>query len=526
MYKRRDLLKLAASTAAVATSVVGPVRIAQAQTPPTPPTPPAGDAPRPADPAAFDPAAVVDFARALSKRPYKAPVSSLVDPFASLTYDLYVGIKNKPESLIWPNDNVGFAIEPLHRGFIFSAPMDITIVENGVARKLVYSPDQFDFGRLAVPPNLGDIGFSGFRVLLPRDGGFSDVAIFQGASFFRARARGQNFGTVARGLSIRTADPRGEEFPAFRSVWIEKPTISGNALVIHAILDSESVTGAYRFTLRPGEATIIDTECTLFARTAVDNVGIATMAGTCVFGPLDRRRDDIRPAVHEISGLQILNGNGEWLWRPVSNRETLQVSAFIDTNPRGFGFLQRERDFDRFQDDNQHWELRPSLWIEPIGDWGPGDVALVEIPSESEVNDNMVAYWRPKQGLAAGSETYFAYRQFWCWTPPDRPSLAFVAGSRSGRPPGAQSGARRRRFLVDFSGDIFADPQRSAEVTPNLNASPGAISSVRTFLNRERKSLRVLFDMDAGNETLSELRLVLEAQGKPVSETWLYRWTP
>lgn len=524
MYKRRDVLKLAAGTVAMATSAMGApgaIGVAQAQTPPQ-----NGEPPRKPDNSAFDPASVVEFARALSKRPYRAPGAALADPFASLNYDLYVGIRSKPESLIWASDNVGFVLEPLHRGFIFSAPMQISVVENGVERKLVYSPDQFEFGRLSVPANVGDIGYSGFRVLLPRSSDFTDVAIFQGASFFRARARGQNFGNVARGLSIRTADPRGEEFPAFRAVWIEKPTIAGNALVIHAVLDSESVSGAYRFTLRPGDATIIDTECTLFARTNVDHVGIATMSGTHVFGPLDRRREDIRPAVHEVGGLQMLNGAGEWLWRPVSNRETLQVSAFVDTNPKGFGFLQRTRSFESYQDDNQNWELRPSLWIEPIGEWGAGEVTLVEIPSESEVNDNIVAYWRPKPGLAAGSETYFAYRQFWCWVPPTRPPMAAVSMSRAGRPPGAPANARRRRFLVDFLGDVFADPQRTPEVTPNLTASPGAISGVRTFLNRERKSLRVIFDMDAGSESLSELRLVLEAQGKPISETWLYRWTP
>lgn len=514
MFKRRDLLKLAAASVAAAA-----VDSASAQT--QNPAPPADPQPQ-----TFDPARIVDMARDLSKKPYRAPNAPLGDPFASLTYDLYVGIKSKPENYVWAHDNVGFVIEPLHRGFIFSAPMQINVVENGVERKLSYATELFDFGKLSVPQNVGDIGFSGFRILLPRDNGLSEVAIFQGASFFRARATDQNFGAVARGLSIRTADPRGEETPSFRAIWIEKPSLAANAIVMHALLDSESVTGAYRFTLRPGDATIIDTECTLFARANIDHYGIATMAGTYVFGPLDRRRDDIRPAVHELSGLQMLNGNNEWLWRPVTNRETLQVSAFVDNNPHGFGFLQRERNFAQFIDDAQHWELRPSLWIEPIGDWGPGEVTLVEIPSESEVNDNMVAYWRPKQPLVAGGEASFAYRQFWCWQAPNRPPLAQVAGSRSGRAGTGPAGSRRRRFLVEFRGDVLADPQRSPEINANLNASPGAVSSVRTFLDRDAKSMRVIFDMDAGSESLSELRLLLESQGKPISETWLYRWTP
>jgi glucans biosynthesis protein len=177
----------------------------------------------------------------------------------------------------------------------------------------------------------------------PREGGgFADAAIFQGASFFRAIARGQTLGATARGLTIRTGDPRGEEFPAFKSVWIEKPTAAGNALVLYALLDSESVTGAYRFTLRPGEATIIDTEATLIPRVQIDHFGLGAMSAAYLFGPIDRRRtDDVRPAVCEVNGLQMLTGHDEWIWRPVSNRETLQVSAFVDDNPKGFGFLMR-----------------------------------------------------------------------------------------------------------------------------------------------------------------------------------------
>ena len=353
-----------------------------------------------------------------------------------------------------------------------------------------------------------------------------DVATFQGASFFRAIAIGENYGPSARGLSIRTADPKGEEFPVFRAVWIEKPSLATEALVIHAVLDSESVSGAYRFTLRAGEATIIDTECTLFPRVALDHIGVATMMATHVAGPLDRRRnDDVRPGIFDVAGLQILNGRDEWLWRPVSNRETLQLSAFVDDNPRGFGFLQRDRQFSRFMDDDNHWEMRPSLWIEPIGDWGAGTVVLVEIPSDSEINQNIIAYWRPGTPLAPGSETMFAYRQFWCWTPPDRPGGAIVTLSRGGRPSGAPENTRRRRFMVDFTGDIIGNLQ-AADISPALAASPGTISSVRTYMSRERKTYRVLFDVDPGSDALSELRLQLEAQGKPISETWLYRWTP
>jgi glucans biosynthesis protein len=291
--------------------------------------------------------------------------------------------------------------------------------------------------------------------------------------------------------------------------------------VLYALLDSESVTGAYRFTLRPGDATIIDTEATLIPRVPIDHFGLGAMSAAYLFGPIDRRRtDDVRPAVCEVNGLQMLTGHDEWIWRPVSNRETLQVSSFVDDNPKGFGFLMRDRDFNSYQDDDQKWETRPSLWIEPIGDWGPGSVQLVEIPSESEINSNIVAYWRPAQPLA--KEAAFAYRQFWCWQPPAKPAFAAVAMSRGGRGAGNN---RRRRFVVAFAGDVFADPQRTAELKPILTTTPGAITISRMYLYKERKICRVVFDMDPGSESSSEIRLMLEAGGKPMSETWLYRWT-
>jgi glucans biosynthesis protein len=321
---------------------------------------------------------------------------------------------------------------------------------------------------------------------------------------------------------VRAGDPRGEEFPFFRAIWIEKPTRAGNVLVVHALLDSESLAGAYRFTLHPGEATIIDTECTLFPRVDIDNLGLGTMSATNLFSALDRRGvDDVRAAASEVSGLQMLTGAGEWLWRPVANRSNLQISEFVDQNPRGFGFLQRDRDFYAFDDDVQHWERRPSLWIEPIGDWGPGSVELLEIPSDSEPAQNIIAFWRSKRGLTKGQSAEFAYRQFWCWTPPSSPPLATAVGGRGGR----GGGAKQRRFQVDFHGDFLGDAAKAGDVKANLSASPGRIASVRLFPAPEQKRLRVLFDLDPNGENACELRLSLEALGAPVSETWLYRWT-
>lgn len=485
---------------------------------------PTGGLTQPAAPEAplFDQSAIIGLARELARTPYKAPPSDLPDFLSGLNYEQYVAIRAKPSTVAWVNDNVGFAIEPLHRGFVFSAPVQIFLVENGVTRRLAYRPGDFDFGSVQPPANVPDIGFSGFRILARRDNQFAEVGIFQGASFFRARAPGQSLGVQARGLSVRTADPRGEEFPVFKVVWIEKPTLASNTLVVHALLDCESTVGIYRMSIRPGEATIIDTELTLLPRVNVDVIGIATMSAKSISTPLDRRRpDDIRPTIAEVNGLRMLTGKDEWIWRPITNRSTLQISSFVDENPRGFGFLVRDRDFETYLDDDNHWELRPSLWIEPVTDFGQGDIVLVEIPADTETNNNVVAFWRPKGGVQPGREWLWAYRQFWCWSPPLRSPLATAAYSRGGR----ATAQRRRRFLVAFEGDILGDESATVDLKPSLSTAPGQVQTLRIFHDRARKRCRVLFDVDVGSDTSAELRLVLVSGAKPVSETWLYRWS-
>jgi periplasmic glucans biosynthesis protein len=513
MFERRDVLK--AALGAFASGLAPSVALAQGPQPATP-------APAPAP---FNRDSILALARTLAAKPYAAPPAELREPFASLTYEQFVGIKTRPGSALWTGENKGFTIEPLHRGNIFTTPVDLFIVENGAATKVAYDQNRFDYGGLKVTEKLPDLGYSGFRVLRAQpDGGEAELALFQGASFYRAVAAGQTLGVTARALSVRTADPRGEEFPMFRSFWIEKPALGDNALTIHALLDSPSLAGVYRFTLRPGEATLIDTEMTLFPRTAVDHYGLAGFAAATLFTPLDtrRRNGDLRLMATATNGIQMLTGAGEWLWRPVSNREELQFSSFVDVNPKGFGALLRNRDIADYQDDDQHWERRPSLWIEPLGEWGEGALQLVEIPSESENNENIVAYWRPKAPLAAGAQATFAYRQFWCWEPPARPPLAVAIHSRSGHVPST----KLRRFVVVFSGDGLADPQKTAKLSAALTTSPGTAQNIRTFLNPQAKTCRVVFDVDPAGENFCEMRLVLRSDEQPLSETWLYRWTP
>ena len=476
----------------------------------------------PADGQSFDTARLLDYARALAKRPYVPAPNDLPEPFQSLNAEQFSAIRSKPAAQIFSEDGPGISLEPLHRGFVFKDPIALFAVDNGIVRRVPYDPAQFDFGRLTVPPSLPDLGYSGFRLFGdPNDGKNREAAIFQGATFFKAIARGQTYGIQARALAIKVAEARGEEFPFFRAFWIER-TQGHMAAVVHGLFDSESAAGVMRATIRPGDITLVDVETTLFARQTIDHFGLGAMSATYLYGPGERRsNDDVRPAVFETNGVQMLRGNGEWLWRPLRNPPTLQISVLADENPRGFGLLQRERDFAQFQDDDARLERRPSLWVEPIGDWGAGALQLIEIPTDSEINDNIIAYWRPRAPLQPGGETTFAYRQFWGWQPPERPPVATVAQTRTGR--GASG--RRRRFIVDFAGDALGDARTVMEMTPALTATPGTIQNMRVLPYPDRKICRVIFELDPGNESLCELRLLLQAGASPVSETWLYRWT-
>ncbi|HEX8417989.1 MAG TPA: glucan biosynthesis protein D [Methylobacterium sp.] len=479
----------------------------------------AGDPPAlPAAGAPFGATTVTDLARALARQPYAAPPEDdLPEALATLGREQYAAIRTVPGSAIWASDNLGFAIEPLHRGSIYRSRVALALVEDGQVRPVAYDPGRF--AGTPLPAFAEDPGYSGFRLSARFDGGeLAEFAIFQGASFFRLVAAGQAFGVTARALTLRPGDARGEEFPQFRAVWFERPA-PGGPLVLHLLVESESATAALRMRLVPGQDSIAEVAGTLFARTALDHVGLGGMTTRYLFGPHDRRgADDARAAVHASDGLRIRTGRDEAIWRPVRNPETLQVSAFLDDNPKGFGLMQRARDYAAFQDDLRHWERRPSLWLEPEGQWGPGAVTLVEIPSDSELNENVLAYWRPSTPIAAGAEAPFGYRLTWCWRSPERPPVATVTGTRAGR--GTEE---RRRFLVDFTGDIlFAE----AELQTVLIATPGTIASRTLHRYPERKTVRVAFELDAGGERTSELRLLLRRAGRPVTETWLYRWTP
>lgn len=486
---------------------------AAAKKPPPPPkAPPAGSYPF-----TFD--TLITEAKRRAAVSYAPQKSTLPAGLDKLSPEQYRSIRFNPDAGIWRADNLPFRLELL-RATAQSPPVTVSTVENERAIDVVATPEMFMMAPTV--PQLGKVSvpLSGFRLRyqINEKKVWDEFLVFQGASYFRAVAQHLLYGLSARGLALNTAEPSGEEFPVFSHFWIERPAPRATSIVIDALLESESTTGAYRFLVTPGVETTMDVEMTLFPRTDLHSVGIAPLTSMFLFDATNRGRlDDYRPEVHDSDGLQIASRSGEHIYRQLANPSRLQISTFTTQAPLGFGLVQRARDERDFQDLSDQYERRPSAWIEPKGDWGAGAVELVEIPSGRESNDNIVAFFRPAQVLPAGHPVQMAYRITWLARPALPKGLAEVVGARAG----ASLDGKRRVFILDLVGA----GENAEGLKLDLAASAGHISNAQLVPNPALHGLRASFEIDPADADLIELRLRVLKGDAPVSETWLYRWT-
>ena len=483
------------------------------------------------EPKAFDAAILREQARALATVPYQSPEGALPEVLAELDDDQHRDIRFRPEAALWSGLDLGAEVQFFHLGNRYRAPVHIYEVEGGMAREVLYAPELFDFGSNPLDGELSThLGFAGFRLHYPlnRPEDLDEVAAFLGASNFRAIGRGQQYGLSARGIAVDPGLTSDEEFPAFRAFWLERPAARAERLTVHALLDGPSLAGAYRFVIAPGGATVMDVSATLFPRRAVQLIGLAPLTSMFLFGPGDRAGiDDFRPSVHDSDGLQIWTGQGEWIWRPLGNPATPRLSAFADDDPRGFGLLQRARDFTAYQDLEARYELRPSLWVEPQGAWGPGHVRLLELPT-GEIHDNIAAFWVSKRPFEPGTERQIGYRLHWGAIPPVTPDRGRTLATRSGAGgiSGEESDGAWRKFVIDFAGGRLNTLPAGAPVEAEVWHSAGEITSPVAQKNDVTAGWRAFFDLLPGNEGPTELRCVLRIQDTVLTETWTYQWTP
>ncbi|WP_038074824.1 glucan biosynthesis protein [Thioclava pacifica] len=464
------------------------------------------------------------------------PATSSADFLSKLTYDSYRLIRFDPAKARFADiENTRFELQAFHLGWLFKEPVQLFTVEADQSRPMEFNTDDFIYEREArqiVPEHAALPGVAGFRLHSPinRPDIMDELIAFQGASYFRALGRGSAYGLSARGLAVNTGLSVAEEFPRFTRFWIETPQPGANTITVYAAMNSQSLTGAYRFVITPGEATVMDVTARLFIRADIQQLGVAPLTSMFLYGPRNRSDfDDYRPKVHDSDGLAIEQADGDKIWRPLQNPGKLASSYFSEVAPKSFGLYQRDRDFDHYQDASAHYERRPSVRVTPKGDWGKGMVRLVEIPSNLEVNDNIVAFWVPEAPAKAGDALEFAYRLEWGDLPPDpADTRAHIEETRAGE--GGVSGVENtkgtRKFVIDFKdGEISRLPGSAADkIKPVTHASKGKIVT-QTLSKVEQDGVwRLVLDVSADGDAPVELSAHLSGFGRSLSETWLYQW--
>jgi glucans biosynthesis protein len=356
-----------------------------------------------------------------------------------------------------------------------------------------------------------------------------EVISFIGASYFRALGLGNAYGLSARGLAIDSGLPKAEEFPRFSGFWIEKPAAWADTMTVYAALDSASVTGAYRFVVTPGVETTVDVTARLFFRSDIEQLGVAPLTSMFLFADINRGDyDDYRPRVHDSNGLRIVRADGDVIWRALDNPQALSSSYFAETAPRRFGLHQRGRDFDDYQDAGARYDLRPSVDIEPVGDWGSGKIRLFELPTAVEVHDNIGAFWVPDTPIKAGDAHEFAYRMHWGRLEPDyADDRAVVWATRGGigGPAGLENPPDSRKFVVDFKGGMLGRlPEDDAEVKPVLTINGGK-ADVTTLSKLPGSDVwRLVVDVASDSGTLVEMTAHVAGYERKLSEIWSFQW--
>lgn len=479
---------------------------------------------------AFDFNDVARRARALAQKPYKNPEEKIPAALQNLSAQKYREIRMKPDSVLWRTAKNAFEIELLHPGDVFTTPVKINEVTSKGVQEIHFDPTLFDYAESGLDPRALDknkLGFSGLRIRYSNGKSMDDLLQFQGASYMRGRQRGQPYGALTRGLAIDTALNSGEKFPQFVEFWIERPSNTDRELGLYALLDSPDMAGAYRFVVRPGSEAVVDVKVQLFPRKAPEKLGIAPLTSMYFYGENQQRpTDDYRPEVHNSDGLAIHGGDGEWIWRPLSNPKRLLVTSFAQNSPGGFGLVQRDRQFSNYEDLTMRYDNKPSVWVEPHGKWGEGRVELVQIPSPNEWNDNIVAYWVP-DAIPKGREApSWEYRLSW-YRDGRRTPNAWVTQTRWGQAYKTRADGTVG-LVIDFEGPALKpyDAANPLEAVASCDGN-GKILSSRTYYNEATGGWRLELQVQRADAAKSvEMRAALRKDNTTLSETWSYILPP
>lgn len=476
----------------------------------------------------FDFEALRERARALAAQPHARPAGEVPEWLRRLTYDDLRRIEFDGRESLWRPEGLAFQVQFLHPGFLFDKTVRLHEANAGAVRPIPFRREYFQYRDLRPGAVPADLGFAGFRLMYPFGGvgtPHNEIGSFAGASYFRFLSEGSAYGLSARGLAVNTAEPGPEEFPVFTEFWLERGSKDATATTVYALLDSESVTGAYRFTIAPGRTTVLHVKTVLFCRRNPAVFGVAPLTSMFWHGENSTVPRDFRPEVHDSDGLLLHTGAGEWIWRPLVNPTRLRVAAFADDNPRAFGLLQRDRNFENYQDLEARYHARPSAWIEPLGQWGRGSVRLVEIPTTTEFDDNIVAFWVPEKLPPPGEPIELEYRLHWSLDDLAAPA-GIVRSTRHGKSAAYEPGLER--FVVDFEGARIESLPAETKLEPVVTVGSGAALHHATLQkNPFNGTWRLAFTVRPdGSGRPVELRCFVRGARDALSETWSYLWQP
>jgi glucans biosynthesis protein len=468
-------------------------------------------------------------AKNLATQPYKPKTTRVPTWLQKLTYDQLREIRFDPMRSWWRQEGLPFQLQFFHPGGPYNpSTVQVNELQGKKPERIEFTSKLFTYGASKPGRIPADLGFAGFRIhyALNNDKYLDELAAFLGASYFRALGKDLHYGLSARGLAINTIDSGGEEFPVFEEFWIERPAPDAKSVTVFALMDSVSVAGAYRFVITPGNETLIQVHAAVYCRKNPKMFGIAPLTSMFTHGEnTGWAQNDYRPEVHDSDGLLMETGAGEWIWRPLTNPKAMTAATFTDSSPHGFGLLQRDRQFEHYDDLEAYYHQRPSVWVEPTGNWGPGAIRLMELPTDSEINDNIVAFWTPEQLPPAGEPITFDYTLHWLGESERRPPAGYVSSTRQA---GVMNHPDLHRFVIEFDGPYLHAQSDDPEIEAIVTVGKGAKQENHAVVQKNKftGTWRVAFEIKpdpAG--TPVELRCFLRKGPHVLTETWSYLWT-
>ncbi len=496
-----------------------------------------------------------DKARKLAAAPYAAPKLELADYWKNLTYDGHRDIRFKMESGLWAETKGEFSIDFFHPGWTAKKMVMIHEVSGGKEELMKFDQKLFDYGKQKVPVGTpSPAGYAGWRARthLNTQTYMDEFLVFMGASYFRAIPKNAPYGLSARGLSINSGLPGvPEEFPDFSEFYLEKPQKGSNVLKAWALLNGESVAGAYQFTITPGVETVMDIDAEIILRRPVKQLGLAPFSSMYWFGEGTHPKPyDIRPEVHDSDGLLMELGSGNLHYRPLeTTKDQFRHCVFTMEKPRSWALLQRDRSFSSYQDPEALYHNRPSVKVEPVKGFDYGKLHLIEMPTKDETDDNVILLWEPTPALEVGKPYHFHYRLRWMRDP--APSGIFtVRATRAGTPVQKPD---QVLMAIDFAKPLtpqakVGDPKWDdiSKLKPAVTINQQSVKLIHVGLSDV--SMPNVDDLPAGLGRSDQLHMpqvlraffvceppkdladmdmtceLLDENGKAVSERWVYLW--